>query len=62
MVGAGAVVTKNIPDYALVFGNPAELHGNICECSEKLEFHDSTAKCKCGKYFRMEKDIVTRIK
>ncbi len=62
MVGAGAVVTKNVPDYALVFGNPAEMHGYICECSEKLEFHDSTAKCKCGKNYRMDKTIVTRIK
>ncbi len=37
MVGAGAVVTKDFPDFALVMGNPAELTGFVCYCGEKLE-------------------------
>lgn len=37
MVGAGAVVTKAIPDYGLVIGNPARLVGFVCPCGEKLE-------------------------
>lgn len=36
MVGAGAVVTRSVPDYGLVYGNPARLHGFVCPCGEKL--------------------------
>ncbi len=35
-VGAGAVITKDIPDYALVVGNPARISGWVCECGVKL--------------------------
>jgi acetyltransferase-like isoleucine patch superfamily enzyme len=35
MIGAGAVVTHNVPDYGLVYGNPARLHGFVCPCGEK---------------------------
>jgi acetyltransferase-like isoleucine patch superfamily enzyme len=48
MVGAGAVVTKDVADHALVIGNPARLVGYACQCglplNEKLE-------CRCGKRF-----------
>ncbi len=36
MVGSGAVVTHAVPDYGLVYGNPARLHGFVCPCGEKL--------------------------
>jgi len=48
-VGAGAVVTKNVPDHALVAGNPARQIGWVCDCGEKL---DANFACPvCGKHF-----------
>jgi len=37
MIGAGSVVTKNIPDYSLWYGNPAVFKANICKCGKKLD-------------------------
>ena len=46
LVGAGSVVTKNIADYALIYGNPARIKGYVCQCGQKL---DNQLTCnKCG--------------
>jgi len=47
MVGAGAIVTKNVPAHGLVVGNPAKLIGYVCFCGRKL---DDKKHCKeCNK-------------
>lgn len=40
MIGSGAVVTRDVPEYGLVYGNPARLHGFVCPCGEKLTTDD----------------------
>lgn len=37
LVGAGSVVTKDVPDYGLVYGSPARLQGWVCQCGQRLE-------------------------
>jgi len=49
-IGAGAVVSKDIPDYAIAVGVPAKVIGWMCECGSKLEFkmdRSSCPKCSC---------------
>ena len=62
-IGAGSVVTKDVPDYALVYGNPAKLKGWMCECATKLNFNpQEQARCaKCGKLYRLKDNKVERV-
>ena len=51
MIGSGSVVTRDVPDYGLVYGNPARLHGYSCPCGQGLEQQSSGLwKCpSCGR-------------
>ena len=53
LIGAGSVVTRDIPDYALVYGNPGKVQGWVCQCAEEITFRSGKAICKaCGKKYR----------
>ncbi len=60
-VGAGAVVVRDVPDYALVVGNPGRVIGWMCVCGKRLEFPQSggAAACSdCGKtYTKTERAV-----
>lgn len=49
MIGAGAVVTRDVPDYALMLGVPAKQAGWVCECGELLK--ESYVCPACGKSY-----------
>jgi len=63
MVGSGSVVTRDVPAYGLVYGNPARLHGFVCPCGAQLtQKEEKTDKVvmicpECGQQVEIKKSI-----
>jgi UDP-2-acetamido-3-amino-2,3-dideoxy-glucuronate N-acetyltransferase len=67
-VGAGTVVTKNVPDYAMVVGNPGRIIGWMCNCGTKLHLSAQLTgkehcQCKnCQRTFEKSEGLVKEVK
>ena len=64
MIGSGAVITKDVPSYALVVGNPAKQIGWVSEYGHRLEFNSNhIAICKESKQeYNLENNKVVKVK
>lgn len=58
-IGAGSVVTRDVPSYALAYGSPAKVHGWICMCGIKL--NNNLVCPECGKKYYKGKEGLEEI-
>lgn len=62
LIGAGTVVTKNVPDFGLITGNPGKIEGWVSEAGEKLIFKDQKAVCnQTGDSYILENNKVRKV-
>ena len=57
-IGAGSMVTKDVGNYDVVMGNPAQHKSYICTCGEEIDFNKT---CRCGKKYRLTGNKCERI-
>ena len=64
-IGAGSVVTRDVPDYALFYGNPGRIRGWMCYCGLKLPFasdgRSERGACSCGREYSREGATVVEL-
>jgi UDP-2-acetamido-3-amino-2,3-dideoxy-glucuronate N-acetyltransferase len=60
-VGAGSVITHDVPAYALMVGVPARKVGWMCQCGERLSHRDPTSCKVCGTKYRLDGQDLRRI-
>lgn len=63
-IGAGAVVTKTVPAYGLILGNPGRLVGFVCYCGERLDVdptsHEGVSTCSsCDRKYHLSDGVLT---
>jgi UDP-2-acetamido-3-amino-2,3-dideoxy-glucuronate N-acetyltransferase len=68
LIGAGSVVTENIPSHALAYGNPARIRGFVCRCGRKLETEEKKKDCVlmkclfCREHYKIAVEDYKRIR
>lgn len=60
-VGAGSVVTRDVPNYALMVGSPAQIKGWVCECGNKLTWDGEQSICACGRQYVKSGSVVSPV-